>query len=74
MVRRDVFYRDDYLDDFQIEAREVITRQARWLYESIEERCKDGHEKKLALDKLRECVMWADRSIELSGARIRSDG
>lgn len=33
------------------------------LHSSINENCKDGREKTIALTKLEECLMWANKAI-----------
>ena len=40
-----------------------IAETARKLERCINEFCKDGRDKSLALTKLEECVMWANKSI-----------
>lgn len=42
---------------------EQLREEARELAESINKMCPDSHEKALALDKLREAIMWANSAI-----------
>lgn len=40
-----------------------VLSNVKTLHESIESNCKDGREKSIALTKLEECLMWANKAI-----------
>lgn len=49
--------------DIQKDRMNNVMILARMLEESIDANCKDNREKSLAMTKLEECVMWANKSI-----------
>lgn len=56
------------LDGEQIRTIATIREVTTGLAAILNERCPDGREKSLALTKLEECAMWANKSIALSSA------
>lgn len=54
-------------DDDQIETSELIRDSAEELEATIAMWCVPSREKSLALTKLEECVMWANKAIALHG-------
>ena len=40
-----------------------IVRAGEYLYETIKENCHEGRERKIALQKVEEAVMWANKAI-----------
>ena len=53
------------VDDDQIRTMATIREVTTGLAVIINERCPSGREKSLALTKLEECAMWANKSIAM---------
>ena len=54
-------------DKRQIEASDAIRDTAEDLEAIIALRCAPSREKSLAMTKLEECIMWANKSLALNG-------
>lgn len=54
-------------DDDQMELSQLIRDSAEDLEANIALYCVPGREKSLAMTKLEECVMWANKSIAIHG-------
>jgi len=61
----DARFRSYKVSNEQVEAQSQTRRMARNLARHINVNLPDGREKSLALTKLEECVMWANRGIAI---------
>lgn len=60
-------FKRHYMGDDEIEDSDSIRNAAEELEGIIALRCKPSREKSLAMTKLEECVMWANKSLALHG-------
>lgn len=56
------------IDELQLERIQDLNVAARYLEYRINELCPKGRERKLALQKLEEVMMWANKAIAFEGA------
>lgn len=61
-------FKRHYMGDDEIEDSDSIRNAAEELEGIIALRCKPSCEKSLAMTKLEECVMWANKSLALHGS------
>ena len=61
-------FKRHYMGDDEIEDSDSIRNAAEELEGIIALRCKPSREKSLAMTKLEECVMWANKSLALHGS------
>ena len=61
-------FKRHYLGDAEIEDIEAIRNAAEELEGIIAMRCQPSREKSLAMTKLEECVMWANKAIAVHGS------
>lgn len=60
-------FKRHYMGDDEIEDSDSIRNAAEELEGIIALRCKPSREKSLAMTKLEECVMWANKALALHG-------
>lgn len=56
------------VDAMQMKRMQELNVNARYLEYRINELCPEGKERKIALQKLEEVVMWANKAIAFEGA------
>lgn len=56
------------IDELQLERIQDLNVAARYLEYRINELCPKGRERKIALQKLEEVMMWANKAIAFEGA------
>lgn len=56
------------VDDLQLKRIRNLNVAARYLEYRINELCPKGRERKIALQKLEEVMMWANKAIAFEGA------
>lgn len=56
------------VDDLQLKRIRDLNVAARYLEYSINELCPKGRERKIALQRLEEVAMWANKAIAYEGA------
>lgn len=61
-------FKRHYMGDDEIEDSDSIRNAAEELEGIIALRCKPSREKSLAMTKLEECVMWANKALALHGS------
>ena len=61
-------FKRHYMGDDEIEDSDSIRNAAEELEGIIALRCKPSREKSLAMTKLEECVMWANKSLAIHGS------
>ena len=61
-------FKRHYMGDDEIEDSDSIRNAAEELEGVIALRCKPSREKSLAMTKLEECVMWANKSLAIHGS------
>lgn len=71
MKEKSMTFKHRDLDRDQITASDLIRESAENLEASIALRCEPSREKSLALTKLEECVMWANKAIAVHGGAGR---
>ncbi|MBQ9002240.1 MAG: hypothetical protein IJ087_10345 [Eggerthellaceae bacterium] len=74
MARNSETFRQHNLDRDQVDASDLIRESAENLEAFIVLRCEPSREKSLALTKLEECVMWANKAIAVHGVWTDSEG
>ncbi|MBQ9000527.1 MAG: hypothetical protein IJ087_01585 [Eggerthellaceae bacterium] len=74
MKRNSETFKQHELERDQVDASDLIRDSAENLEAFIALRCEPGREKSLALTKLEECVMWANKSIALHGVWTDFEG
>lgn len=56
------------IDELQLERIQDLNVAARYLEYRINELCPKGRERKIALQRLEEVMMWANKAIAFEGA------
>lgn len=56
------------VDELQLKSMKDLNVSARYLEYRINELCPKGRERKIALQRLEEVVMWANKAIAFEGA------
>lgn len=56
------------VDAMQMKRMQELNVNARYLEYRINELCPEGRERKIALQKLEEVMMWANKAIAFEGA------